>query len=106
MVVRDGHLFLASAASPWQGLFMPRVARIVLLGLPHHVTQRGNYRQDVILVFGAFGTATHYECRCRISVTNILGRQTARGWEARPAEAGSRREERRTGVMEVPATPT
>ncbi|MCZ7586814.1 MAG: transposase [Deltaproteobacteria bacterium] len=26
---------------------MPRVARIVLPGLPHHVTQRGNNRQDV-----------------------------------------------------------
>jgi putative transposase len=26
---------------------MPRHARIVLPGLPHHVTQRGNYRQEV-----------------------------------------------------------
>jgi putative transposase len=26
---------------------MPRVARIVIPGLPHHVTQRGNNRQDV-----------------------------------------------------------
>lgn len=26
---------------------MPRVARIVVPGLPHHVTQRGNNRQDV-----------------------------------------------------------
>jgi REP element-mobilizing transposase RayT len=26
---------------------MPRVARIVLPGLPHHITQRGNNRQDV-----------------------------------------------------------
>ena len=26
---------------------MPRAARLVLPGLPHHVTQRGNNRQDV-----------------------------------------------------------
>jgi len=26
---------------------MPRIARIVAAGLPHHITQRGNYRQDV-----------------------------------------------------------
>ena len=26
---------------------MPRVARLVLPGLPHHITQRGNYRQKV-----------------------------------------------------------
>jgi putative transposase len=29
---------------------MPRVARIVLPGQPHHVTQRGNNRQDVFFV--------------------------------------------------------
>ena len=29
---------------------MPRVARIVLPGLPHHVTQRGNNRQDTFFV--------------------------------------------------------
>ncbi|MCZ7583856.1 MAG: transposase [Deltaproteobacteria bacterium] len=29
---------------------MPRIARIVLPGLPHHVTQRGNNRQDVFCV--------------------------------------------------------
>lgn len=29
---------------------MPRVARIVLAGLPHHITQRGNNRQDVFFV--------------------------------------------------------
>jgi len=29
---------------------MPRVARIVIQGLPHHVTQRGNNRQDVFFV--------------------------------------------------------
>jgi putative transposase len=26
---------------------MPRVARITAIGYPHHVTQRGNYRQRV-----------------------------------------------------------
>lgn len=26
---------------------MPRIARVVAIGLPHHITQRGNYRQDV-----------------------------------------------------------
>jgi putative transposase len=29
---------------------MPRLARIVLPGLPHHITQRGNNRQDVFFV--------------------------------------------------------
>jgi putative transposase len=26
---------------------MPRIARIVGIGLPHHITQRGNYRQNI-----------------------------------------------------------
>lgn len=26
---------------------MPRIGRVVVVGLPHHITQRGNYRQDV-----------------------------------------------------------
>jgi putative transposase len=26
---------------------MPRLARVVAAGLPHHVTQRGNYRQNI-----------------------------------------------------------
>ena len=29
---------------------MPRLARIVVPGVPHHVTQRGNNRQDVFFV--------------------------------------------------------
>ncbi len=29
---------------------MPRVARIVIPGVAHHVTQRGNNRQDVFFV--------------------------------------------------------
>jgi len=28
---------------------MPRIARVVAVGLPHHITQKGNYRQDVFL---------------------------------------------------------
>jgi putative transposase len=28
-------------------MLMPRFARIIASGLPHHITQRGNYRQDV-----------------------------------------------------------
>ncbi len=28
---------------------MPRIARVVAVGLPHHITQRGNYRQDVFV---------------------------------------------------------
>ena len=31
---------------------MPRQARVVIPGLPHHVTQRGNNRQDVFFVDG------------------------------------------------------
>jgi len=31
---------------------MPRNARIVIPGVPHHVTQRGNNRQDVFFVDG------------------------------------------------------
>jgi len=27
--------------------FMPRIARVVIPGLPHHVTQRGNRREAV-----------------------------------------------------------
>jgi REP element-mobilizing transposase RayT len=26
---------------------MPRIARVVLPDVPYHITQRGNYRQDV-----------------------------------------------------------
>jgi len=29
---------------------MPRIARIVIPGIPHHITQRGNNRQDVFFV--------------------------------------------------------
>jgi len=26
---------------------MPRIARVVAVGYPHHITQRGNYRQKI-----------------------------------------------------------
>ena len=29
---------------------MPRKPRVVAAGVPHHVTQRGNHRQDIFLV--------------------------------------------------------
>lgn len=28
---------------------MPRIARVVVVGYPHHITQRGNYRQDLFV---------------------------------------------------------
>ena len=28
---------------------MPRMARVVSVGVPHHITQRGNQRRDVFL---------------------------------------------------------
>jgi putative transposase len=34
----------------WHHLSMPRQARVVAVGAPHHITQRGNNRQDVFLV--------------------------------------------------------
>jgi putative transposase len=36
---------------------MPRLARVVAVGLPHHITQRGNYRQNV---FDSDGDRTAY----------------------------------------------
>ncbi len=31
---------------------MPRMPRLVVPGLPHHITQRGNYRQPVFISDG------------------------------------------------------
>jgi putative transposase len=28
---------------------MPRIGRVVAVGFPHHITQRGNYRQDIFI---------------------------------------------------------
>jgi REP-associated tyrosine transposase len=33
---------------------MARLARVVLLGYPHHITQRGNRRQDVFFCEGDY----------------------------------------------------
>ena len=34
----------------WYSAAMPRIARIIVPGAPHHITQRGNNRQDVFFV--------------------------------------------------------
>jgi putative transposase len=46
---------------------MPRTARVVIPGLPHHVTQRGNNRQDVFFTDGD-----------REVYLDLLGRQCAK----------------------------
>jgi putative transposase len=47
-VIRDASLFLlASTSIPCYGILMPRIARVVFPGVPHHVTQRGNRQGDV-----------------------------------------------------------
>ncbi|GJL63817.1 MAG: hypothetical protein NPIRA04_24710 [Nitrospirales bacterium] len=33
----------------WQSLGMPRLARTVFANVPHHITQRGNRREDIFL---------------------------------------------------------
>ena len=43
--IRDSHLFLDPRRRIGWGVGMPRVARIVVAGRPHHVTQRGKNRQ-------------------------------------------------------------
>lgn len=47
LFIRDSHHFLDTSARRRYGPFMPRVARIVAPGVAHHITQRGNNRQDV-----------------------------------------------------------
>jgi hypothetical protein len=51
LIIGDSHLFSIDTES-WKGqnAGMPRVARIVTANCPHHVTQRGNNRQDVFFV--------------------------------------------------------
>ncbi len=39
------NLILESGNSLWDHSLMPRIARAVAAGIPHHVTQRGNRRQ-------------------------------------------------------------
>jgi hypothetical protein len=45
------------------GHCMPRISRAIAVGYPHHITQRGNYRQTV---FAEAADYTHYlECIAR-----------------------------------------
>ena len=45
---RDRHLIKYCQGSELvYNLSMPRIARVVAVGYPHHITQRGNYRQDI-----------------------------------------------------------
>ena len=37
---------------------MPRAARVVAEGVPHHITQRGNNRQDIFLLETKTGGST------------------------------------------------
>jgi len=45
---RDRHTIYIEITSfkPYNG-YMPRIARIVAAGYPHHITQRRNYRQKI-----------------------------------------------------------
>jgi hypothetical protein len=45
-------LVRVSAGSAHRVVSMPRSKRVVAVGAPHHVTQRGNGRQDVFLIDG------------------------------------------------------
>ena len=38
---------LTTECRSWQAIDVPRIARVVAVGAPHHVTQRGNNRQQV-----------------------------------------------------------
>ena len=50
VITRDSNLFWASAPRLCYTGAMPRLARIVVAGAPHHITQRGNNQQDVFFV--------------------------------------------------------
>jgi len=39
-----------TVVSVYISAIMPRIARIVIPQMPHHITQRGNIRQDVFLL--------------------------------------------------------
>jgi REP element-mobilizing transposase RayT len=49
---------------------MPRIARVIVPDVPYHITQRGNYRQDVFE--HKTGTAT-------VFIVNFVGFILARG---------------------------
>jgi len=48
--VTDSHLFIDFPAGEGSVVGMPRMARIVIPGQPHHVVQRGHNRQDVFFI--------------------------------------------------------
>ncbi len=51
--IRDSHLLfhpLPYHSTTYYTLSMPRYARLVVPALAHHITQRGNNRQDVFFV--------------------------------------------------------
>jgi len=55
-------------------LGMPRTPRFVVPGLPHHITQRGNYRQPVFFSPGdRLYFLRHLERRARQSGIDVLG---------------------------------
>jgi putative transposase len=57
----------------WRKHRMARIARVVLPGLPHHVTQRGNRREPVF-----FEADDH--CLYRRLVATAAGRAGAAVW--------------------------
>jgi putative transposase len=50
---------------------MPRLARITIPGVPHHVTQRGNNRQDIF--FAEEDRSTYLECLIQCAADAGLG---------------------------------
>ena len=53
---------------------MPRTPRFVVPGLPHHITQRGNYRQPVFFSpSDRLYFLRHLEKRARQNEFNVLG---------------------------------
>jgi hypothetical protein len=48
----DSALYVVILLVPHYNTIMPGVARIVIPGVPHHITQRGNQRQDIFFTSG------------------------------------------------------
>jgi len=48
--IGDSHLFIDFSYQFEQSGGMPRQARVVIPGLPHHIAQRGSNRADVFFV--------------------------------------------------------
>ena len=45
---------LDSLISVWYGMCMPRIARVIVPGVPHHVTQRSNRREQTFFRDGDY----------------------------------------------------